>query len=65
VNIVDPEGKVLGKGEVILVDWGYQNVGAKPFTGIALAAGARLGSLRGGGKCGPGYAGYTGHIYAP
>lgn len=63
VDVVDPSGKVLGKAEVVLIDWGYRNDPA-PFTGIQLPLGTRLGSFGGGGECGPGYAGYTGHVYA-
>lgn len=64
VNVLDRDGqKILGTAEVVVIDWGYRNDPA-PFTGIELASGTRLGSMRGGGRCGPGYEGYTAHVLA-
>ena len=50
--------------EVIVIDLGYRN-DPPPFNGIELALGTRMGSFRGGGQCGPGYAGYLAHVIAP
>ncbi len=64
VEIVDRTGESAPvTAEVIVIDLGYRN-DPSPFYGLELAAGTRLGSFRGGGECGPGYAGYTAHVLA-
>ncbi len=64
VEIVDRDGEeTLATTEVIVIDLGYRN-DPPAFNGIELAPGTRLGSFRGGGECGPGYAGYTAHVLA-
>ena len=60
-EVVDRDGETIATTEVIVIDLGYRN-DPVPFNGVVLPTGMRLGSFRGGGGCGPGYAGYTAHI---
>lgn len=65
VEIVDRNGEnPPTTAEVIVIDLGYRNDPPPSFNGIELAPGTRMGSFRGGGECGPGYAGYTAHVLA-
>ncbi len=65
VEIIDRTGETPPTmAQVIVIDFGYRN-DPVPFNGIELDLGTRLGSFRGGGECGPGYAGYTAHVLAP
>lgn len=65
VQIADAAGDVSATtSEIIVIEYGYRNQPVE-FNGLVLELGTRLGSFRGGGECGPGYAGYVAHVLVP